>query len=149
MPSPGKHKIDKTFARESSSHKNPYFTILVLDSNYVLDSTLEDFLKAQGYAVLLAGSALEAVYLTHRFLPDMVLLDCELKGSNCLSLLPELVAENPKAKIILLANRPSVSNVAKAIELGAVDFFSRPLDLERLQAVIDRHKTICEGPSAQ
>jgi len=122
--------------------KNSFFTILVLDDNYSIDSTLEDFLKSEGYPVIVAESAKEALTKTRRFEPDLILLDCELKGLTCISLLPELLMAHPSASVILLANRPSVSSVVEAISLGAVDFFERPLDLIRLKSAIDRQKTL-------
>lgn len=125
--------------------RNSYFTILVLDSNYSVDSTLEEFLRTEGYPVLMAESAEEALEKACRFEPSLILLDCELKGLKCLSLLPELLVANPRASVVLLAARPSVSNVVEAMNLGAVDFFERPLDLERLKLVIERQKGLFES----
>ena len=116
------------------------FTILVLDHNYILDGALADFLKLEGYRVLLASTAEEALAKTRQYQPDLILLDCEIKGIKCLSLLPELLVENPSAEVILLASRPSASSVLEAIKLGAVDYFERPLDLKGLKLVIDHHQ---------
>jgi two-component system response regulator AtoC len=122
--------------------ENSLFTILVLDSNFRIDGALERFLRAEGYPFILADSAEEAVAKTRRFRPDLILLDCELRGVQCLDLLPELLTEHPRAAVILMANRPSVSNVVEALRLGAVDFFERPFDLERLKRVIEVQKAL-------
>ena len=136
-PSPSENGGDETPAE-----KNSLFTILVLDSQYRIDSTLEGFLKNEGYPFILADSAQSALAKARRFQPDLVLLDCELKGVTCLTLLPELLLIHPKAAVILLASRPSVSSVVEAIQLGAVDFFERPLDLERLKTAIELQKAL-------
>ena len=94
----------------------------------------------------MAESAEDALAKTRRFEPDLILLDCELKGLTCLHLLPELLVEHPSASVILLANRPSVSNVVEAMNLGAVDFFERPLDLQRLKRAIARQKAYFRRP---
>jgi DNA-binding response OmpR family regulator len=122
--------------------ENSLFTILVLDSHYRVDGTLERFLKDERYAFILADSAEEALAKTRRFLPDLILLDCELKGLTCLTLLPELLLIDPRAAVILLASRPSVSSVVEALRLGAVDYFERPLDLARLKHVIELQKAL-------
>jgi DNA-binding NtrC family response regulator len=122
--------------------ENSLFTILVLDSNFRIDGALERFLRAEGYPFILADSAEEAVAKTRRFQPDLILLDCELRGVQCLDLLPELLTVHPRAAVILMANRPSVSNVVDALRLGAVDFFERPFDLERLRRVIELQKAM-------
>jgi len=127
---------------ETPAEKNSLFTILVLDSQYSIDGTLEGFLTEQGYPFILAGSAQEALNKARRFKPDLVLLDCELKGLTCLTLLPELLLIHPTTAVILMASRPSVSSVVEAIQMGAVDFFERPLDLERLKSVIEMQKAL-------
>jgi DNA-binding NtrC family response regulator len=122
--------------------ENSLFTILVLDSDFRIDDTLERFLRTERYPFILADSAQDALDKTHRFEPDLILLDCELKGVACLSLLPELLLIRPRAAVILMASRPSVSSVVEALRLGAVDFFERPLDLERLKHVIELQKSL-------
>ena len=122
--------------------ENSFFTILVLDSEFRIDGTLEDFLRSERYAFIMADSAEDALAKPRRFQPDLILLDCELKGLACLSLLPELLMEHPAAAVILLASRPSVSNVVEAMQLGAVDFFERPLDLGRLKAAIEAQRAL-------
>jgi DNA-binding NtrC family response regulator len=133
---------DEAGGEEQPREKNSLFTILVLDSLYSIDSTLEGFLRKEGYPFILADSAKEALAKVRRFQPDLILLDCELKGLTCLTLLPELLLIHPRTAVILMASRPSVSSVVEAIQLGAVDFFERPLDLERLKTVIELQKAL-------
>jgi two-component system, NtrC family, response regulator AtoC len=131
---------DGSYPDGSPPLKNPYFTILVLDSDYRVDSALADFLRNEGYPILLAASAAEALEKTRSFEPDLILLDCELRGLAGGSLLPELLVEHPTASVVLLASRPSAASVVDAMNLGATDFFERPLDLKRLKASIERQK---------
>jgi DNA-binding NtrC family response regulator len=93
----------------------------------------------------MADSAEEALEKARRFEPSLILLDRELKGLKCLSLLPELLVENPDASVVLLANRPKLSSVVETMTMGAVDFFERPLDLERLKLVIEHQKALFES----
>jgi DNA-binding NtrC family response regulator len=145
MTKNGGGKKKAAYPDDISLLNNSYFTILVLDSDYSIHSALENFLRTEGYPILMAVSAEEALAKTRRFKPSLILLDCELKGVTCMSLLPELMIENPEAAVVLLANRPKVSNVVDAMNLGAVDFFERPLDIKRLKMVIERQKEFFEG----
>jgi two-component system response regulator AtoC len=138
----GEADQDPADGEDLRKESNALFTILVLDSDFKIDGALERFLRSERYAFILAGSAEDALAKTRRFHPDLILLDCELKGVTCLSLLPELLSVHPRAAVILLASRPSVSSVVEAIQLGAVDFFERPLDLERLKSVIAMQKAL-------
>jgi two-component system response regulator AtoC len=139
---PGGADQDPGRGESLRKEQNSLFTILVLDSNFLLDSTLERFLRSERYAFIMASSAHDALAKTRRFQPDLILLDCELKGVACLTLLPELLTVHPRAAVILLASRPSVSSVVEALRLGAVDFFERPLDLGRLKRVIEMQKAL-------
>ncbi|HTA17475.1 MAG TPA: response regulator [bacterium] len=149
MQGPSNDKIKRSDPDPLSLLKNSYFTILVLDSNYSIDSTLEEFLSSEGYPVLMADSEEEALAKTRRFEPSLILLDCELRGLRCLALLPELLAENPYAAVVLLADKPSIASVVEAMNLGVADFFERPLDLERLKRLIERQKTFFENRSRE
>jgi DNA-binding response OmpR family regulator len=122
--------------------KNSFFTILVLDSHYTVDPTLKNFLEHEGYPILLAVKAKDAMEQARRFQPDLVLIDCELEHLDCLALLPEVLLESPSSAVILLATKPSVADVVEAIKLGAVDFFERPLDLKRLKGAIELQKAL-------
>ena len=133
MQGPSNDKINRSDPDALSLLKNSYFTILVLDSNYSIDSTLEEFLSSEGYPVLMADSEEEALAKTRRFEPSLILLDCELRGLRCLALLPEL-----------LADKPSIASVVEAMNLGVADFFERPLDLERFKRLIERQKSFSE-----
>src|ERR1700722_10929738 len=115
----GPAAADPAEEEKRRKEKNALFTILVLDSNFLIDSTLEKFLRSEHYAFIMADSAKDAQAKTRRFQPDLILLDCELKGLKCLTLLPELLLIHPQAAVILMASRPSVSSVVDAIRLGA------------------------------
>jgi two-component system response regulator AtoC len=122
--------------------KNNFFTTLVVDAKNNFAGQLEDFLKAENYDIERAVSASQALALTRRFQPDLILLDNELEGISGLALLGELLLERPSAVIIMLASNPSVSESVEAIKRGAFDYLYRPLDLEKLKAAIDIQKAL-------
>lgn len=130
------------------SQKNAFFTTLLVDGAFAKEGVLEKFLKAEGHFVLNAESADEALALTAKFKPDLILLDSELKGTSGLELLPELMIEHPEAAVIILATtpRPHMNLAVEAIKWGAVDVMERPLDLAKLKIAIDLQKKLFNKP---
>ena len=129
----------------AEARQNAYFTILVLGGGFAIGGILEDFLRSEGYPVLLAESAEDALAKTRRFEPSLILLDCDRKGVPCLILLPELLSAAPSAAVILLGDGPDGAGVSSAVEAmnrGAADFFTCPLDFNRLKSAIDRQKAL-------
>jgi DNA-binding NtrC family response regulator len=137
--------IDGALAPHSNgelSQKNPFFTTLVVDGKFSIDGVLEGFLKSEGHFILKADSPQEALSLTRRFQPDLILLDSQVEGVSGVALLPELLMEHNLAAVILLALTPSVSEAVEAMKWGAVDVLERPLDLKKLKLAVDIQKAL-------
>jgi DNA-binding response OmpR family regulator len=139
------HSRNGAQAAASAAGKNLFFTTLVVNNHFPLDGVIESFLKSEGHSMLTAGTPQEALAKIRQFQPDLILLDSELDGVNGLALLPELLFEQVSAAVIILASKPSVSDAAESIKLGAVDYFERPLDPEKLKRIIDIQKALFNG----
>jgi len=126
----------------SSVRKNAFFTTLVIDDKLTFAGFLEEFLKSEGHYIMRAVSAGEALEKTLEFQPDLILLSNELTGTNGLALLPELLIEQATASVIVMANKPSISEAVEAMKLGASDYLERPLDPKRLKVAIDMQKAL-------
>jgi two-component system, NtrC family, response regulator len=95
------------------------------------------------YAVILARDGTEALTLFKNNTPCVVTLDLGLpprengteEGFRCLQ---EILRHNPKAKVIVLTGNDQRENALKAIELGAYDFYQKPINLEELRVIIRR-----------
>jgi DNA-binding NtrC family response regulator len=124
------------------SQKNPFFTTLVVDGKFAIDGVLEAFLKSEGHFILKAESAEEALALTRRFKPDLILLDSQVEGISGVTLLSELLLVHDTAAVIMLALTPSVLEAVEAMKWGAVDVLERPLDLKKLKLAIDIQKAL-------
>lgn len=127
---------------DEKPHKNSLFTTLLVDGKTPKEEKLEDFLKSEGHFVLKAESAEDAVAMTRRFQPDLILLDSQWKGSSGLALLPELLAERSSAAVIVLAVTKSIPDAVEAMKMGAVEVLQRPIDLKKLKLAMDIQKKL-------
>ena len=109
---------------------------LIVEGGIFFSGFLADFLAREGAQVAHASSAQEAIATARQMQPELILVDAELKGFSGLDLLPELFMELPWATVIVLSSRPNFSEAAQAIRLGAADYMARPLNFEKLGALI-------------
>jgi DNA-binding NtrC family response regulator len=122
--------------------RNAVFTTLVADADLYFDSFLGDFLKAEDHFILRASTAAETLAKTRAYLPDLILLDNDLEGSEGVSLLAELLLEHSGSAVIVMASHGSIFEAVEAMKLGAADYLERPLDSARLKQAIDLQKSL-------
>ena len=95
------------------------------------------------YHVVLAGdrrTALERLE-THR--PQVVILDLGLPPdpegtSEGLATMQDLLAARPETKVIVLTGRGSREVAMKCVEMGAYDFYNKPVDVDELGLIVRR-----------
>ena len=138
----GLQNARKLPVEEADLRPHAQFRTLVVDGNFFFTGFLEKFLEAEGHFILTASTLKDAIAKTRQFQPDLILLDSELDGTPGLALLGELLMEQSSAAVILLARQPSIADAVEAIKLGAMDYFERPLDPQRLRHAIEVQKLL-------
>ncbi len=115
-------------------------TILVVDDEPDIRSTVKEILQDEGYAVLLAADAAEAREVRLREHPDVTLLDIWMPGTDGISLLREWAEAGALAScpVIMMSGHGSVETAVEATRLGAYDFIEKPLSLAKLLLTISR-----------
>jgi DNA-binding NtrC family response regulator len=115
-------------------------TVLVVDDEPDIRSTVKEILQDEGYAVIVAGGADEARQARLRERPDVVLLDIWMPGTDGISLLREwagggVLASSP---VIMMSGHGTVETAVEATRLGAYDFIEKPISLAKLLLTIER-----------
>lgn len=70
-------------------------------------------------------------------MPDVVLLDVMMPGVDGLQTLEKVSAEFPNLPVIMLTATRTVKTAVKAMKLGAVDYLSKPFDVDELLTLIE------------
>jgi len=111
--------------------------ILLVDDEHEFVELLQYRLDGRGFEFLVATSGLEALNQARRHLPDLILLDILLPDLDGLSVC-EILRRQPSTRtipvILMSALQGQVTRQATATL--ADDFFTKPLDLDRLEARI-------------
>ena len=106
--------------------------ILVVDDDPGTQRSLAHALELEGYAVVTAGSAGEALSRLQAESVQAVLSDVVMPGASGLELLKSLRERAPELPVILMSGQASIETAVKATQLGAIDFVEKPVGLERL-----------------
>jgi len=112
--------------------------IMVVDDDETHRLTLQRHIAAMGHRVTSAGSAEEALSNFARVAPDIVLTDVKMSGMDGFDLLRRLKANAPTTDVVLLTGYASMQAAIDAIRDGASDFLLKPLDLDRVDEVMNR-----------
>jgi two-component system, NtrC family, nitrogen regulation response regulator NtrX len=119
-------------------------SILVVDDEESILTSLSSILQDEGYEVTVAMNGAEAVRVYTMEPPDLMLLDIwmpEMDGMETLRRVRELV---PTAQVMMMSGHGSIETAVKAIKLGAYDYIEKPLSLEnvtlRVKHALDQYR---------
>lgn len=97
-------------------------SILIAEDEPAVARSLKLKLEHEGYAVTAVGDGQAAVAAVRAQTFDLILLDLIMPVLDGWGALTQLKAQNCKSPIVVASNLSQDSDIAKAKELGAVDF---------------------------
>ena len=106
--------------------------ILIIDDEIKLTQSLAFTLRQAGMECLEAHNGHVGCGLAKRESPDVVLLDIRMPGADGLEVLEWFKAEMPDVPVIMMSAFDDTKDAVAAIKMGAVDYLSKPFDLDEL-----------------
>lgn len=98
--------------------------VLIVEDDTAIAHMYRIQLEADGYRVLVAGTADDAVAAIERCPPDLVLLDVLLPGRDGFAVLEQLgEVVDPAPPVVILSNYGEPAVVNRGLALGAIDYF--------------------------
>jgi len=110
--------------------------LLVDDDPEALD-WLSELAKAEGFSVSQADSLRGARIHLSRLQPDLLLTDLQLPDGKGMDLVTDLETRD-STEVVLITGHASVESAVEALRLGATDYLVKPVDVERLKAILRR-----------
>jgi DNA-binding NtrC family response regulator len=110
--------------------------ILVVDDEQGLCAGIQEALRREGYVVDATTDALAALKLTEERLYNLVISDIKMPRLSGLELLTQVRARSHDTLFILMTAYATVANAVEAMKEGAYDYLSKPLDMQRLRALV-------------
>ncbi|NQU56051.1 MAG: sigma-54-dependent Fis family transcriptional regulator [Rhodospirillales bacterium] len=112
--------------------------ILVIDDEQASCRTLKLHFEDRGFQVETAGDAEEGLAFIKSQPFDLVISDIRMPGRDGLSLLKEVRELLPELPFIMITAFQDLDSTVAAMRGGAVDYVPKPIDLEELEAAVDK-----------
>lgn len=118
--------------------------ILVVDDEQDLVKLIRYHLEKDGYKVMTAYNGDDALFLTRKERPELIILDLMLPGIDGLEVCRKLKADQELARtaIIMLTAKGEEADITMGLKLGADDYMTKPFSpkelIARVQAVLRR-----------
>lgn len=106
--------------------------ILIVDDDVHINQMLEEVLTSAGYKVTHAYSGTEAILLIPSIKPDLILLDLMLPGLSG----EEIIDKIAHIPVIVISAKIDTKNKIALLLNGAVDYVTKPFDVDELLARI-------------
>ena len=115
--------------------------ILVVDDEDLLRMNMRAFLEDLGYRVVEAARGMEALETSRLQAPDLILLDVNMPGMDGFETCGRLKEDPATAEIpvLFLSAILGAEDKVKAFRTGAVDYVTKPFQLEEVEARIGLH----------
>ena len=113
-------------------------TILVVDDEKNIRRTLRMVLEGSGFNTLEASSAEQCLETLENNEVDLLILDVRLPKMSGIEAL-EKIRNEPETRrlpVLMVSGHASVAEAVQAVQLGATDFFEKPLDRDRILVTV-------------
>jgi len=114
------------------------FTILVADDEKSMTEFLEIMLNRDGYDVITASSAEEAMdAIEHRGV-DLVITDINMPKAGGMAVLKRSIERDKDLPVIMITAFASTDTAVEAMKMGAYDYITKPFRLDEIKLTISK-----------
>ncbi|WP_420645223.1 response regulator [Candidatus Leptofilum sp.] len=111
-------------------------SILIVDDNINLSQTMSFVLQDKGYKVLTAGNGASAIRAVKENFFDIIFMDIKMPDMNGVESYKHIKKINPDATVVMMTAYSVESLIQEALMEGAHSVIRKPLDLNKVLAMI-------------
>ena len=117
-------------------------TVMIVDDSLIMTQKLTAMIRDLGHQVVrVCKSGPEALRDYPFVKPDVVTMDITMPGMDGIETMKAIMAEHPQARVIMVTSHGQEAMVLKALEGGALGYVLKPVNKDRLTAMIERAMT--------
>jgi len=127
------------------------FTILVIDDDPIVLTTVAELLIAHGHRVLNAANGREGIELARSERPDLILVDYHMPEMDGLAVVAELKSDTTTRAIPVVAfTSGSAAEANRLVRAGCIGFVPKPFEPGTLPDLVAQFlkATVARGPRA-
>jgi DNA-binding NtrC family response regulator len=112
--------------------------VLVVDDDRSIRETFEQHLGRSGYEVVTAPSAEEALALVGTTEPGLIITDVRMPGMDGIEFLRRVRETVDDVNVVVITAFEDMKTAVNAMKAGAYDYLVKPLDLDRIDLLVER-----------
>ena len=110
--------------------------LLVVDDDRAILTLIGTIALAEGFDVATTVNGEDAMKQLRHRPADLVLLDLRMPGITGLDVLRAIREISPRCKVVLMTGYATIDSAVEAVKLGAIDYLTKPFDLQRLRQLL-------------
>jgi len=119
-------------------------TILIIDDEEHMCWALERAMQQEGYQTRVAHRGPDGLKIIQEEDPSLVVLDLKMPEMDGLEVLKHALEINPRLPVIILTAHGTIETAIEAMKMGAVDYITKPFDLDELKLVIKQNLVVAQ-----
>src|SRR5215204_5491625 len=146
-PKPAQHNVTLRLVLDRTSPPGDSPGILIVEDDAVILETLAYNLIRQGFIAYKASDGVEALKLTRKLRPDLILLDLMLPGHyDGIQVCKKIRRDDLNVVIIMITAKDAEEDKVKGFEAGADDYVTKPFGMKELAARINANSSGARSP---
>ncbi|HEY8550473.1 MAG TPA: sigma-54 dependent transcriptional regulator [Vicinamibacterales bacterium] len=122
-------------------------TLLVIDDEPSILDAMRQLGRSSGFDVVCCASGRSGIDAARQSRPDVAIVDLRIPDIDGLQVLQAIHRETPRCRMVLMTGYASVDTAVEAIRLGAMDYLSKPLDVGRVEQLLQQVRDETARPS--
>ncbi len=106
--------------------------ILIVDDSRAVRNSLSELLTCEGHTCHKASGATEALKILNQSAIELAFCDVMMEEMQGLDFLEKIREEHSEVPIIMLSGNSSIDVAVRCLQLGASDFITKPIDMNRI-----------------
>jgi DNA-binding NtrC family response regulator len=111
-------------------------TLLVIDADPDVLAVVDRLAGELGFTIVQETNGRAALRSLPATKPDGAIIDVDLADVDGLGMLREIKAADPQSQVILMTSAATVDSAIEAIKAGALDYVTKPFDINRLRELL-------------
>ena len=111
-------------------------SILVVDDERAIRNSLKEILEYENYKVDVAENGADGLQKVQNGKFDLIFSDIKMPEMDGIAFLEAVLKERGDVPVIMMSGHAEIDTAVKSIKLGAYDFISKPLDMNRILVTV-------------
>lgn len=118
------------------TYKMAAISILVVDDERAIRNSLKEILEYENYKVEVAENGADGLQKVQNGKFDLIFSDIKMPEMDGIAFLEAVLKERGDVPVIMMSGHAEIDTAVKSIKLGAYDFISKPLDMNRILVTV-------------